>query len=288
MNNNPIFILGNPRSGTTLLRVILNANDEILIPPECGFMIWLYDKFKNNNFKNEDELRSFLSELQSIRKFGTWEINMPELEIFLKERILIGSYQELADLIYRFYGLSKNIQFKRWGDKNNFYINHIDEILKIFPESQFVHLIRDGRDVACSYMDLKKKNINSKYKPNLTTDIHEIAIEWQNNNKRITDNLKQVDLKNKIVIKYEDLILNFENTVDKLVSFLNVRMDQKMYNYHKIDSFEPNEFLQWKEKINQKPDASGIGRYKNYLSIDQIELFDSTAKETLNRYEYLN
>jgi len=44
---NPIFIIGNPRLGTSLLRVILNAHPNLVIPPECGFAMWLYPQFKN-------------------------------------------------------------------------------------------------------------------------------------------------------------------------------------------------------------------------------------------------
>lgn len=283
---NPIIILGNPRSGTTLLRVILNAHDELLITPEFGFAIWLYSDFNKKNFKKKSVLNKFLEELKAARKFETWKIDIQELKKYLVDKMQIGDYIEIIDLVYKFYGYSKSIKFNRWGDKNNFYIYHIDELIKMFPNGQFIHIVRDGRDVACSYIALAKMNINSKYKPILPTDVEKIAHEWCYNNKLIEDKLKKISNKKKITIRYEDLIINFEKSINKIINFLDLTKDEKVFNYYKSNSFEPKEFMQWKKKISKKPDSSNIGRFKNYLTKSEIQSFNLIANEMLSFYNY--
>lgn len=283
----PIFILGNPRSGTTLLRIILNAHEELVLPPEFGFAAWLYDDFHKKNFKNKNTLNHFLEMLEKTRKFETWEINVDELRMFLLEYIKNGSYVEIVDLVYQYYGYSKEIKFNRWGDKNNFYIDYIDKLIDMFPNAQFIHIVRDGRDVACSYIELSEKKITSKYKPVLSADIHDVAEEWHTNNEMIRIKLKDLASENRLLIRYEDLIMNFRSTVDKLLDFLNLAHDERMLGYYNTKSYEPNEFLQWKEKVNSKPDRSRVGRYKQDLSQNQINTFNRIAKDSLNLYKYL-
>ncbi|MFZ1798494.1 MAG: sulfotransferase, partial [Chitinophagaceae bacterium] len=73
----PIFVLGNPRSGTTLLRLMLNAHADICIPPECGFIQWWFQKYQSwstqNN--NHEDVAAFISDLQTSKKIETWKLD---------------------------------------------------------------------------------------------------------------------------------------------------------------------------------------------------------------------
>ncbi len=76
----PFFIIGNPRSGTTLLRLMLNNHPLISVPPECGFAVWLYEKYKAENFLDKSIVRNFIADVVKSRKFETWGIDKEAIE----------------------------------------------------------------------------------------------------------------------------------------------------------------------------------------------------------------
>ena len=168
-NNNPFFILGNPRSGTSLLRIILNAHPNIVVPPESGFLQWWHHKYGDWNWHdNTLRIESFLTDLLSSKKIEAYKLNKKGLKKFILEANP-DSYSKLIARVYIFY--SRNKTLLTWGDKNNYYIHHIPLLKRLYPKAKYIHLVRDGRDVACSYLELEH-SIDKEvlYRPNLPVD----------------------------------------------------------------------------------------------------------------------
>ena len=285
--SDPIFIIGNARSGTTLLRLMLSSHKNIIIVPENGFSVWLYDKYKW--WKYDDcKLDRFLEDLFNTRKFETWNLSYQGLKCFIKD-LKPESYNELAMLVYIFYCKSKNDNFKRWGDKNTFYITEIKKIDLIFNNCKFIHIIRDGRDVACSYINLSKRKINSKYAPNLPDNINDIAYQWRSNILKIKNDLSKLEEGRYIEIKYEDLVLFPEKTLKSICKYIGEDYDNNMLKYYDMNQqndLEPKEFLQWKEKTIQPLDANNIRKYERVLSREEIQIFNNIACDVLRLYDY--
>lgn len=280
------FILGNPRSGTSLFRLMLNANRQIVSPPECGFMQWWYEKYKDWKIEdnNSSRLDFFINDLFKSKKIETWQLQKDRI----KEIIISNqpqSYNQLSSCIYLAYG-KKNEKVNLLIDKNNYYIHHLDWLKHVRPNAKYIHLIRDGRDVACSYKNIEKLKSKSVYKPNLPQTVDEIAKEWVNNNlliKQLSDNYDY------LLIRYEDLIIDTKTTLKKVCSFLNVEFDSKMESYYEFkEDFlkEPKETLEWKLKTKERPDKSRIGQYKQMLSDTEISIFEKIASKQLNIYGY--
>jgi len=89
----------------------------------------------------------------------------------------------------------------------------------------------------------------------------------------------------KLILRYEDLVNQLEDNCKLICEFLNVRFDSKMLEYYKMD-LEPIQTLDWKKKTLKSPDKLAIGKYKRLLTIEEIGLFHSLAKETLKKYGY--
>ena len=104
MKQNMLFILGNLRSGTTLLRLILDSHSNITVPPECGFLLWLKPKYFD--WKTEDintRTNLFIDDLLKSRKFETWKVEASEIEkIITIEKP--HNYDELCKCVYMAYG----------------------------------------------------------------------------------------------------------------------------------------------------------------------------------------
>lgn len=287
----PIFILGNPRSGTTLLRLMLTCHRNIVIPPECGFAVFFYDKYKNwqQMGYSDSLLRAFAQDLRCARKIEHWKLDYDKLVPFLRRR-QPSSYPAAVSAVYEWYGLSLGSCFKRWGDKNNFYIQHIPIIDAMFPNAFFVHLVRDGRTVACSYRNLAKSTIRSPYAPKLPSDIEEIGVQWSRNIQTIRHSLAARKWENTCELRFEDLVLDPESTLRNLCREMGEEYDPAMLQYHvrnREQELEPKEFLPWKEKNLQPPRPQEVGRYSDELLPEEIRRFEAIAGKELSQYGYL-
>ncbi|VVT06242.1 Sulfotransferase family protein [Marinobacter salarius] len=277
--NSPFFILGNPRSGTSLFRLMLNNHPEIVVPPECGFAEWLYEEFGGEEM-SESTYRQFLLKVFKTRKFETWELNFDEILYSIKTS-KPSNYQELVREIYRGYARKFGKDSAYFGDKNNYYINNVEKLEKIFPNCKKIFIVRDGRDVACSYLELEHKNIDSIYSPNLTKDVTKIAREWCKSVAIMTSWTSG----GAISIRYEDLVLDPNATLQKVCEFLNVAYSENMLDYYKNND-EPEEFKAWKGKTFEPIEGSSVGRYKRELSLEQLADFERISKEMLEKAGY--
>ncbi len=284
----PLFIIGNPRSGTSLLRVMLTSHPSICIPPECGFIQWWHEKYKDWKVEfNQDKLKleSNISDIQSSRKFETWNLKSNEI----KEVILVNkptNYSEISLCIIAAYAQNQKKEAIYLGDKNNYYLGHLSLINSIFPDAKFVFIVRDGRDVACSYLAINKMNIHSIYKPNLPHDINEIAKEWVANNHLMNDFIDENTARNIFLLKYEDLVKETKSSLSDLCNFLEISFSEKMLTYYQ-QQLEPVETIEWKRKTIKPPDENGFGKYKSVLTRNEIDIFNDVAELVLERYRYI-
>ena len=286
----PFFIIGNPRSGTTLLRLMLTCHPNIVVPPECGFAVWWYPKYDNlKNWINDETLiQQFLDDLMISKKIESWQINFPELFKYLITS-KPQSYGDIVSSVYEWYGLNQGKNISIWGDKNNFHIRYIHTIKEIFPDTKFLHIIRDGRDVACSYREINRRQLNSQYSPVLPNNIEDIAIEWTNNISTVSNSFQKFDWENVLEILYEDLVYYPEKKLRIVCDWLGEEYSPDMLRFYILnqkEQLEPIEFLGWKEKTIQPLQTNQIGRYKHELSIKEIEIFESIAFNTLDRFGY--
>ncbi|PKF61719.1 hypothetical protein CW745_10390 [Psychromonas sp. psych-6C06] len=275
------YILGNPRSGTTLLRLMMSAHSGLIVPPEAGFAVFLLENWDN---KIPYSHCRYISSLKRTTKIVNWGIDYQELDGQLL-KANVSSLIEAMQETYRYYAVKHKEANCLIGDKNNFYIHHISSICKLSPKAKFIHIIRDGRDVACSYQEVMSKGITSKYAPNLPTDIKAIATEWADNNQKLIDELSG---KNVYQIKLEDLIARPKDVLVRICTFLGVNYDKNMLDYYEkkySDMLEPEEYNQWKLK-NRKPLINDSYKYKKILTKEDVKLFEKLAGKQLSYFEY--
>ncbi len=281
----PIFLLGNPRSGTTLLRLMLTCHRDIVVPPECGFAVWYYDKYRD---WNPDQIPTFVEDVAAAKKFDTWGLTRGELSAALEEDPP-ASYAEAASRVYELYGRGRDRGFARWGDKNNFYIDHVATLDTLFPQAVFVHIVRDGRNVACSYKKLHATSFTSPYAPKLPWKIEEIADEWQANNDKIEAGLAELAPERGVSIRFEDLVVDPEATLRSLCAALTEAFDPAMLDYHRTNAsqqLEPAELLPWKQKTLRPLIRSEVDRFRRELEPGEVAAFEDVAGDALERYGY--
>jgi len=259
-----------------------------MVPPEAGFLVWLYKDFSDFTYA-ADKIDAFVETLAKTLKIENWHLDFNTLRGYIKEQEPVD-YAQLIDCIYRYYSiynLKKNVEL--FGDKNNFYLNEIDLLHRLYPSAKFIHIIRDGRSVAVSYMELNQKVIDSKYAPHLSSDIETIAREWMNNIETIEAAFKAIDPALHYTVRFKDLVEEPENTLKAISNFLNVGYQDEMLNYYKTtedDGLEPGDFLQWKSKNLMPLQKDEANKYMK-LSFDELNKFEQIAKKILTKYNFL-
>lgn len=286
-----LFIIGNPRSGTSLLRLMMTNHPQICIPPECGFIQWWFEKYKMWSLQDSSDskkVESFIFDLKKSKKIETWKLDYEKLKKKI-DSITPSSYSQLTFTVIIQYAEQFEKNYIYLGDKNNYYIQHLDIINKIFPEAYILGIIRDPRDVVCSYLNVNKLETTSRYKPNFSKDISSIANEWLFNNKQLLELIKLKGNKKSKLIRFEDLIINSENKLAEICEWLNLNYSKEMLNYAENNEkykLEPSEFMDWKKKVNESPDVTRVSSYISELTIDEIRLINALTSEISIQYGY--
>jgi Sulfotransferase family len=236
------FVVGANRSGTTLLRMMLDAHPELTIPPETHFVPDVIQTCEDGGTPEE-----VVEVMTSHREWGDFGLGADEV----LERLRALDSLSAGDALRAFYGLYAERAGKpRWGEKTPGYATNMIEIQKALPEARFVHLIRDGRDVALSAMDRAKKPLTAG----------QVAKRWQ---RRITKARKQSrKVKHYLEARYEDLVLDTEPTLRRITDFLELPWDPGMLDYHERAAERLNEMARELPATDKRPQLEQDHRLK--------------------------
>lgn len=267
---------------------MLNAHPQIAAPPECGFLQWWFSKYKSWNAQNgtsSEDIARYVDDILTSKKIETWNLDRQNLIDFIA-----GSepttYASLGLLVYQYWAMKKHKNPFLIVDKNNYYIRHLGELNQIWGDAGYLHIVRDGRDVACSYIDVGKLDLTSPYRPELPGRLREIADEWLINNTSIVSFLQKLDSGRHLTVRYEDLIRSTRTVLQRITDFFGIPFSVRMLEYYKYND-EPESTLAWKRKTLEPPDTATIGRFKQQLSEKEIEIFESVARGMLEKFDYL-
>ncbi|MEQ8195700.1 MAG: sulfotransferase [Rhodospirillales bacterium] len=228
-SNPPMFIVCSPRSGSTLLRLLLNTHSKISIPPP-GFMYAHFHTFMHTygNLKEDGNLRAFVEDVVEFHHSKVWTMTFTVEEIMehVQERSFRGVNSAVHELWAHRHGKI------RWGEKSPRDVYWIGQILEDYPNAQFLNIFRDGRAVAVDWVD----NLDW---PN---NIYSTALDW----KRHTDAVKpwrtKLSDKQFLDIRYEDMVTDPPKKLAEICAFLGVEYEPEMLSYY--DSPEAGKWSQ--------------------------------------------
>jgi len=206
------FIVGVARSGTTLLRLMLDAHPELAIPPETHFIPKLIKACDEGD--PHDRVFELLT---THRRWPDYQLDGGEL----RERLDRIQPLTAGDALRAFYGLYAEGQGKpRWGDKSPSYVRKMRRVASALPEARFVHLVRDGRDVALSQVEVD-------FGPD---EVSEAAREWANGIGKARRQARR--LRHYMELRYEDLVADPEPALRRVCEFVELPWDESMLDYH--------------------------------------------------------
>jgi hypothetical protein len=251
---NPVFIIGVPRSGTTLLRVILDSHSRIAAAPETPWLLGGYGPVSIR------ELTIGLIEHRTgpVR-------NLPGVTSELIYAAALEFLKKILDAYLHAKG--KDIVVLKTPDD----IAYLESLTGLFPNSTYLHLFRDGRDVACSTVN-KKGTFLAKDLGGYGELNHVNAMRrWYDWEKKAREILAENNDLNKMSIRYENLVTKPLDTMQKVCQRLRVDFEKTMLQYSHFDHDYP-EWEAGSADVNDKTaiDDKGVGRWQKELSRDDL------------------
>ena len=264
----PIFLIGAPRSGTTLLRIMLSSHPRIYIPPESDFIPRLFLGRARTPMGRERAVRDVQIILGNRRFLREWRDPVPDPVAF------VAALPELTpavllDTLYRVYAAQHGAD--RWGDKSPIYTHYIPLLAEIFPSAQFVHLIRDGRDAALSTL--------AAYPDRFYVDMYFAAQSWRRRVRAARQAGVALGPARYTELRYEDLTADPQTALRPLCAFLGEDYAPAMCQPHKL----ARELLrpQGRHAPVREPVHANSGAWRSRMQVADQRLFHAVASDLL-------
>lgn len=264
------FIVGIQRSGTTLLRILLNAHSEIAVPEEATFFMPFLSKRKllNPEPLPQTRKRQIIKYLEGNSQFQKWGLTERMLTPLLEENFTL---RQMIGFIYALFG-SKHDKCI-YGDKSPTFIRKLNILKDAYPRAKFIHIVRDGRDV---HLSMKKKH-------SFASSVVGSSLEWSIKLfliHRVLDSVRN----RAIEVRYEDLVREPVEHLKRTCAFLGVQFEIEMLDFWKKN----NSFVddQHSNLIRKPIDASNAFKWRQQLNNADIKRFEIISRRNLTRYDY--
>jgi hypothetical protein len=265
----PIFIVGCSRSGTGLLRNLLRSHPRLAFPNESHFIPRLFRAYGDP--RTDREARRLAATILSLSWVKSWGLSL--------EPAQFAPYRSYREVVSRIFEEWARWQGKpRWGDKTPEYITEIPALLELFPSCRILHIYRDGRDVALSWME------HAQGAKNLLT----AATYWKHRVSTGRDVGARLRSDTYLEVRYETLLSRPRETMQGVCEFLDEPFAEEVLapTVHPYDPdpaiFGTRKYLVPAGEILN----ANRGKWKQAMSLSDRVLFESVAGDLLRGLGY--
>ncbi|MFC9973454.1 sulfotransferase family protein [Spirillospora sp. NPDC127200] len=274
-SDRPIFVIGCPRSGTTLLQLMLHSHPRIAIPAETRFLLPAYTARCEFGDLNDRENRRALADWITGRratKFGDLGLDAAEVTAEIVDGPpTLGS---ALGTVFRAY--ARKHGSPRWGDKRPSYSKHVGTLLRMFPDAQFVHLIRDGRDCVASLKEM----------PWYKHDVHHAVAAWREAIDGGRRHAARLGPDAYYELQYERLVADPAEELTRLCAFLGEDFDAAMTRPQAIAQQTVPPQKKWHDRTRGAVNAGRVGSWATRLEPWEAGLAEAAFGERLVEYGY--
>ncbi|HSK15823.1 MAG TPA: sulfotransferase [Gaiellaceae bacterium] len=265
----PVLVLGVSRSGTTLLREMLDRHSELAIPTESYFIPQLWDRHGER-----PEREAILADLARLARVREWGVTPENVQARLPSE---PSFAEVIAAVYGSYAEARGK--RRFGDKTPAYMQHLGLLDRAFPGAQYVHIVRDGRAAAASFAEMRRRPRFSWARPR---GLGDFACLWDlevRGARRFGETAAQGRY---LELRYEDLVAEPEPRLREVCSFLGLGFEPAMLEYHR--DVDPGT-LQDHPRLAEPP-TPGVRDWRRQLAPRKLERFEAIAGTLLGELGY--
>jgi Sulfotransferase family len=263
--NQLLFVCGFPGGGTDLTKLILNTHPEIYINGEMPFLknIKKYGYDSNTIFSNNEEISDFKKVLRKLDEYK----NIENIDYNFSEVIRQKRHIDMIEVLrICFSSLNKRI----WGNKTPQNTENILTLSNIFPNSMFLIIVRDVRDVCLSW--------NKKW----GRDILSCGNRWAQRMKFGREVSNILPNERVFFIRYEDILSDLEVSCRSICDFLDVQYDSKMLDFHNY----ANSIIEGKINYGKPLIAENKEKWKKELNLDIVKRIEEISFSTMQLYNY--
>ncbi|MEU7859548.1 sulfotransferase [Nonomuraea sp. NPDC049141] len=276
MSDRPIFVVGCPRSGTTMLQLMLHSHPRIAVAPETRFLVPAYHRRRTfGDLRVEERRRALAQWISSDRSTKFHELKLAKDDYVRQVVEGPGSLGSVIGTTFRMY--ADRFDKPRWGDKRPSYVKQVDMLLRLFPDAQFIHLIRDGRDCVSSLKEMPWYNLDSFHAVSTWAE----AIDAGNKLRRTMPEDSYYEL------RYEDLTDDPSTEMKKLCHFLDEDFDPMMVSPREAAQVAVPPHKVWHRNTHGEVTRSRVGSWTTRLDGWEIALCEQVlgARLQANGYE---
>jgi hypothetical protein len=272
--NRPIFLVGCPRSGTTLLSVLLHAHPRIAMPPETRFLLPAYHRRRSyGDLRLADNRRTLAMDLTAKRgKFP--DLNLDRQEVVDEIVAAPPTLGSAAGTIWRAFARSRGKA--RWGEKRPAYWHDLAVILRLFPDAQVIHLVRDGRACVASLQKVRW----------WTGGLYGATAIWSLADDELRRVGRRLPADTYYRLRYEDLLAQPRAELARLCAFLGEAFDEAMLDHTSAAGDIVPKRKKWHDRTRGALDPDRIEAWRTDLTADEIGLFETVAGRRLRRNGY--
>jgi hypothetical protein len=272
-SDRPIFVVGCPRSGTTMLSLMIHAHPRMAMPPESRFLVKEWRKRAKFGDLSTPDQRMKLAKacVRSGSKVRDLGLDPQEtLDAILAAPPTMGS---AFGTIFKMY--ADRHGKPRWGDKRPAYYQEVDVLLRLFPDAQIVHIVRDGRSNVAS---LKKM-------PWWPYDSIGSMAAWSQAEYCSRRNQKRLPADTFHVIRYESLVADPEPVLHELCRFLDEEFHPAMLEPSEVRDVVP-EKKTWHGNLKQSVNTDQVESWRKGLDPWELGLMETVLRRKLKRWNY--
>jgi len=271
----PVFVVGVDRSGTTLLSLIISSHPLIAIPYESHFIVAMAEKYGTDTAplsasKQQDLLADIIN--QPYVKDWDYQINAENIELTPGDNV-----SNIIEKVYKDYARQAGKVI--WGDKSPDNTPHIDSLNKLYPGAKYIHIIRDGRDVADS---IKGQHWGGSSLP--------VTLRHWDRTVTLADKMLGMLAHRQVhSLRFEDLVSSPEESIKAITSFLGVSYFPGMLTDYsssaekKVGDRISGHHAHLKEALS----LSQAFKWQHKMSPVDQSIAHEIAGETLKKYGYL-
>lgn len=215
----PHFV-GCGRSGTTLFRNIFDANSRLAMTHEAHFVGPMAKLRSRYESQGRFDTATFVADLYQDSNFVRQGLDRSAVSVALDES-QPTNYAGAVRTVYTVYADGEGKEL--YGDKTPGSVIHIGLLGSLFPEAKFVHIIRDGRAVALSYLE------RPEWGPN---NMAEAANHWKSRVNRGREAGRALGPERYLEARYEDMVDDPEGGTRRICEFLGLAFEEGMLRYH--------------------------------------------------------
>lgn len=275
MKNPFFFVVGCPRSGTTLLARMIRAHSEIALVPEVR---WLAQKYATREGLTPDGklTPAFFAQLRNFGRFSPIPLDPGELAA-IAARPEPLSYGEFMTVMFEAYGRKRGKRLVGQKNADHAVPMDIDTLHTLWPEAKFVHLIRDGRDVCLSVMNWRVQEAVARLFSTWGDHrVSTIAAWWEWQVRLLREAGSRIGPAQYREIHYDRLIAQPEETCVEVCAFLGVPYDDAMLRFHE----HPPER---EAKQAWLPPTPGRRNWRSEMAPQDVAAFEAVAGDLLEQ-----